>query len=80
MDRPADSRQISPRGLIRRAPGECCCHAAWHWSFAARSGGRSPKRFKEEAKRAGVTDKEEEFKRAFRTVVPRKKLAKEPSK
>jgi hypothetical protein len=29
------------------------------------------KRFKEAAKKAGVTDKEEEFERAFKKVVPR---------
>ena len=37
------------------------------------------KRFKEAAKKAGVTKSEEEFERAFKKVVPPKKGARESS-
>ena len=33
------------------------------------------KRFKEAAKKAGVTDKEEDFERAFKKVAPPKRVA-----
>jgi hypothetical protein len=38
------------------------------------------KRFKEAAKKAGVTDKEEEFERAFKKIVPPKRGAKVESR